>query len=154
MPLQRMAFWDGANYSPIPAQCSFQGFPYDINVIDSTFIVSGVLVSCDLDSSINSTAVYPNYPFTGINEFKNEQAVNITTYFMDNELNIKNIPNSFVNERIKINVYTVDGRLINSSQQRCNQNEIKLDASQIRSGIYLVKIESASNFVAGKAFKL
>ena len=154
MPLQRMAFWDGVNYSPIPAQCSFQGYPYDINVIDSTLIVSGVLVSCNLDSSINSTAVYPNYPFTGIFEFKNKHAESIIAYFNDNELNIKNIPSSFINTKIKITIYTIDGRLIRSYQQLCNQNEIKLDANQIRSGLYLVRLETTSNYIAGKALKM
>jgi len=154
MPLQRMAFWDGVNYSPIPAQCSFQGYPYDINVIDSTLIVSGVLVSCNLDSSINSTAVYPNYPFTGIFEFKNKHAESIIAYFNDNELNIKNIPSSFINTKIKITIYTIDGRLIRSYQQLCNQNEIKLDANQIRSGLYLVRLETTSNYIAGKVLKM
>lgn len=107
-----------------------------------------IIVSSDINSpQANSVLYIDNLSFTYPTDINEHKTNNINAYYIDEKLIILN-PNL---EKIKqMNVYSIDGKLVNTKTIEANSDKIIFSVSNLSKGVYIVNILFDNNFSTNK----
>ena len=102
------------------------------------------------DFVLDGKDIYYYSDITGINEIIDNYNVSI----YPNPANDYLIINTATNENLKIEIYTIKGQSVMSTEYSNNASEMRVDISQLRAGMYFIRIANDQNNITKKFVKL
>jgi len=114
-------------------------FPFD-GVLDDIRIYNRPLTACDVDSLF----IMPNPATVGV--YENGEAFGLTAYPNPANSSITVLLVSNENKNISIQLYDILGKLIleNNSQIFVGENNIAMNLSEVKSGIYFLRVNNST----------
>jgi len=89
-------------------------------------------------------------PFLNIDDAQLEDAIDVYPNFFDEVINVKIDPNYSVT---KLSLYDINGRVLKTISQKLNQSELKLNTSDLSSGMYFIIIRFNDNYMIERLIK-
>jgi hypothetical protein len=101
------------------------------------------------DFVLDMKEIYYYSDITGINEFTDDYNVSI----YPNPANDYLMINTTINENLKIEIYTIRGQSVMSTECTNNISQMRIDISQLPAGIYFIRIANNQNNITKKFVK-
>ena len=101
------------------------------------------------DFVLDMKEIYYYSDITGINEFTDDYNVSI----YPNPANDYLMINTTINENLKIEIYTIRGQNVMSTECTNNISQMRIDISQLPAGIYFIRIANNQNNITKKFVK-
>lgn len=153
-----LAFWDGTNWCSIPSNIGNEVF-YSVGVYKDTLYVGGTFAQIEGDSTVKRFAKwlggknYTECTTTSFEEIYNKEKFSIYPNPTKEELNISFKGN--VAQLATLLIYNAQGVLVIKQpiQLKTSLNKFNIDTKELSPGVYLIYINSSSNYLQQKFIK-